>query len=253
MGTRKHVLQSDAWGEAKTKIGTPAVQAGGVQFTKHKIPATAFFYGYAPKINPFEIDWRELSKKAAENNCVVINFDCPNVPRNDPEAGAAEKVLSEKCSKSPRNTFAGANVILDISPPEDELLAGMHPKTRYNVRYAEKSGIFVREGLEGDLKTFTKFQRETARRQNFFVHNDSYYETVWETLRKYGMAKLLVAEFKGRPVSAWLFLVYEKTLYYPYGGWNKEHQNLFPNNLLCWEGIKMGKRAGCETFDMWGA
>jgi lipid II:glycine glycyltransferase (peptidoglycan interpeptide bridge formation enzyme) len=31
------------------------------------------------------------------------------------------------------------------------------------------------------------------------------------------------------------------------------HQNLFPNELLCWESIKYGKNLGCKVFDMWGA
>jgi len=36
--------------------------------------------------------------------------------------------------------------ILDLNAPEEELLRNMHPKTRYNIRLAEKRKVTVREG-----------------------------------------------------------------------------------------------------------
>lgn len=251
---KTHVVQSKKWGEVKTKSATPAVLAGGVQYTKHKIPGTPYFFGYAPKINPREIDFDQLKQSAKDNNCIAINLDCPNVTKDEPDAKELEKSLAKHCQPAAKDTFAKYNILLDLTPSEEELLANMHPKTRYNTRYAQKHGITVRQGttLE-DLNIFLQFQKSTADRQKFFVHPNHYYKNIWDVFYPEGMVKILIAELEGKPVSAWMFFVHDEVLYYPYGGWSGEHQKLFPNNLVCWEAIRLGKTLGCKAFDMWGA
>src|SRR3989304_5021820 len=167
-----HIGQSLEWGEFKSAMGTPAIRAGGLQYTKHKIPYTNFFYGYAPRVNPTDIDWKELKKSLQENQCVAVNFDVPNVVALTKEAKVAEKMFKDhKCKIAPRSTFAKANVLLDISKPEKELLENMHKKHRYNIKYAEKQGVTVRRGeSEKDFETFYILLSETATRQKYFVH-----------------------------------------------------------------------------------
>jgi len=50
-----------------------------------------------------------------------------------------------------------------------------------------------------------------------------------------------------------MLFVYDKTLYYPYGGSSEDHKNLFGSNMVAWEAMKLGKDYDCDTFDMWGA
>ncbi len=40
-------------------------------------------------------------------------------------------------------------VLIDLSPSEDEMLARMKQKTRYNIRLAQKKGVTVRVGTAG--------------------------------------------------------------------------------------------------------
>ncbi|OGC50561.1 hypothetical protein A2716_05150 [candidate division WWE3 bacterium RIFCSPHIGHO2_01_FULL_40_23] len=249
----RHIVQSQEWGEIKTKYGTKAAKAGSVQFTKHRIPFTSYFYGYSPKVNPKEINFKILEEILLKENVIAINFDCPNVTTDEEDFKENEDILKKACTPSKRNTFSKYNILFDIIPTEDVLLSNMHPKTRYNIKYAEKNGIKVREGGDKDITLFNKLQNETAKRQKFYIHPDRYYGLIWEVLSKKGMAKLLVAEYQGKPVSCWMLFLYKGVLYYPYGAWSGEHQNLFPNNLLCFEAIKQGKKEGCKTFDMWGA
>jgi len=253
---KQHIVQSLEWGEVKTKIGTPAVKVDGVQFTLHKVPLLPFNVGYCPKVDAEKIDWEELKEVGRKHRCIFIKIE-PIV-----ETGHAPSLPQALRPSKP--IFATQTILLDLTKSEEELLGGMKQKTRYNVRLAEKKGVVVEDppkagrSDEESLEVFLKLQKETAKRQGFFVHPDSYYRTVWEVLRPKGMAYFLIATIKQFdnltiPLVAWMLLRYEDTLYYPYGGSSAEYRNYMASNLMMWEAIKLGKKLGCKTFDMWGA
>lgn len=249
-----HVVQSPEWGEFKTKYGTKAYREGGVQFSVHKIPLTPFYYAYSPKVNPFEINWESLKQSLKKNRCVAINFDVPNVLKKSEKSLEAVHIFEEHCKKAPRDTFARFNILLDISQSEEDLLKNMHHKHRYNLGLAQRKGVIVKRGetLE-DFEAFYKLQKDTASRQKFYIHPKSYYQKIWELLHPKGIAYILTAYYEGEPLASWMFFVYDRVLYYPYGGSSEKYKNLFASTLIAWEGIKLGKEKGCAIFDMWGA
>lgn len=250
-----HILQSSEWGEFKTKMGTTAILAGGVQYTKHKIPLSSYYYGYAPKANPLSVNWRELKKSLEENDCVALNFDIPNILKNSPELEKALEIFEKNnCRKSQRDTFAKSNVILDISPSEEELLANMHKKLRYNIRYGEKKGVTVYKAeTDNDYEIFFKLLSETADRQKYYNHLNQYYKTVWKMFKEKGMAEILIAKYQDEPLAAWMLFFKGNVMYYPYGASSNKHRNLQASSYISWEAIKLGKEKGCKIFDMWGA
>ena len=66
--------------------------------------------------------------------------------------------------------FQADNVVIyndDHVKNEDEIFAGFHSKTRYNVRLATKKGVVVKEGTREDLKEFHKIMVETGARDGF--------------------------------------------------------------------------------------
>jgi len=252
-----HIVQSPEWGEFKTRMGTKAIQVGEIQFTLHKIPFTPHYIGYCPKVNPEKIDWEGLRQAGKENRCAAIRFDCPNVIKvrqGKGELPNPEEILKQHCQRAPRNTFAKHTIFLDLTPDEETLLARMKPKTRYNIHYAERHGITVEENTDEEgLNIFLKLQRETAQRQKFLIHSDSYFRTLLETLKTHRMIHILIAKHRGESLAAYLLLNHQGVLYYPYGGSYTEKRNLFPSNLLMWEAVRLGKTLGCKLFDMWGA
>jgi len=72
------------------------------------------------------------------------------------------------------------SVLVDLTASEDEILMRMKPKTRYNVRLAEKKGVTVRVGTVEDLPTLYKMYAETSVRDGFVIRNEDYYMTVWK-------------------------------------------------------------------------
>ena len=74
--------------------------------------------------------------------------------------------------------------VLDIRPDEQELLANMQAKWRYNVRLAARKGVSIRRG-EGltDLDTFYQLYQQTSQRDRFFIHSKDHYHAI---MRLYG-------------------------------------------------------------------
>lgn len=225
----------------------------------HKLPLLPFYIGYCPKVDPSQINWEKIKQAGRENKCAVIRFDCPDVIANSGDTFDSSYLNNwsgQSLVLSPRNTFSKHTILLDLAKSEEELLAGMKPKTRYNVRYTAKKGIKVKEESDQTgLENFIKLQRQTATRQKFHLHSDDYYRKVWQVLHPAGMAYILTAYHQDNPepLVSWMLFNYQGVLYYPYGGSSTYHRNLFPSEAVMWAAIKLGQRLNCRVFDMWGA
>jgi lipid II:glycine glycyltransferase (peptidoglycan interpeptide bridge formation enzyme) len=199
---KKHVLQSEIWEKFKNEYGTPAIRVGEILYTKHKIPFSNYYYGYCPRVNPFDIDFEELKNSMKENSCVAVHFDVPNVTKSDERAEKAENLLKEKCVKSQRDEFAKGNFFMDLGKTEEEMLSNMHKKHRYNVRLAQRKGVTVRESTsDKDFDLFYDLYHETSQRQKFYGRSKKYLEGVWNNFRNENSSFLLIAEYEGRPLS----------------------------------------------------
>jgi lipid II:glycine glycyltransferase (peptidoglycan interpeptide bridge formation enzyme) len=163
------------------------------------------------------------------------------------------------------------SVLIDLQPTEEEILARMKQKTRYNVRLAEKKGITVRAGTLDDLPMLYKMYAETSVRDGFVIRDEGYYMTVWKTFMHSNVGRLaslkvsmfepvnlptcepLVAEVDGEPVAGLFLFLFAGRAYYVYGMSREVHREKMPTYLLQWEAIKRARAAGCTVYDLWGA
>ncbi|MDD5415504.1 MAG: peptidoglycan bridge formation glycyltransferase FemA/FemB family protein [Candidatus Daviesbacteria bacterium] len=273
-----HVIQSYEWGEFRKSLQIPLLRYGiyhgnklskAFQLTLHKIPFTNQYVGYLPK-GPFpnkELA-KALKKIGQENNCAFIKIE-PDVIANihpvvlsetkdiNPELYSSLIAQNDSVDtnfiKSPKPLFTKYNFIVDLTKSEEELLKKMHPKTRYNIKVAQKHRVRVEERRDDEaFEIYLKLYFETTKRQGYHGHNKNYHRKVWQTLKNAGMARLLIAYYQ-LPLTAWMLLNFKGTLYYPYGGSSKIHPEVMANNLVAWEAIKLGKKMGFKKFDMWGA
>ncbi len=254
-----HVMQSWQWGEARMALGTPVLRYGlyekgklktAFQLTLHKIPLLGKNVGYLPK-GPFpDADLaKALIKIGKDYNCAFIKIE-PNFEKAD----SVQLSVNSAFKNSPKPLFTKYNFVLDLTKTEEELLKQMHQKTRYNIRVAQKHGVVIKETTEDkDFNTYLKLYFETTQRQGYHGHNENYHRKIWDTLKETGMARLLIAYFGKEPLTAWMLLNFNNTLYYPYGGSSKAHPEVMANNLIAWEAIKLGKKLNLKQFDMWGA
>jgi lipid II:glycine glycyltransferase (peptidoglycan interpeptide bridge formation enzyme) len=256
-----HIVQSWEWGEFRKKNGLDLVRLAhfdgpkmvcAYQLTFHQVPFFKQTIGYLPKgPMPDETMIKALWDVGARRNATFIKLE-PNVLSDERLRDKVENLKGTVRSLKP--LFTKYNFLLDLTKSEDALLAGMHQKTRYNIGIAQKKGVKVYESVKDeDFKSYLELYFETTKRQKYFGHTPHYHQLVWETLKKAKMARLLIAKYQNKPLVAWMLFNFGDTLYYPYGGSSTEHRELMASNLVAWEAIKLGRKMGLKTFDMWGA
>lgn len=259
-----HVVQSWQWGEFRKGLGLPLLRYGiyknnqlskAFQLTLHQIPFSAQYVGYLPKGPAPDRDLAQsLITIGKQHHCAFIKVE-PNIL----SAGKPYTIHSSFLP-SPKPLFTKFNFILNLTDSEDKLLKNTHPKTRYNIRLAQKKGVFVEERSDDEaFSIYLRLYFETTQRQGYYGHNQHYHRLLWKILKEAKMARLLIAFYKPAdlaltlPLAAWMLFNFKDTLYYPYGGSSDQYKEVMASNLVAWEAIKLGKRIGCKKFDMWGA
>jgi lipid II:glycine glycyltransferase (peptidoglycan interpeptide bridge formation enzyme) len=258
----RHVIQSWEWGEFRKKMGLDLVRLGhyegnrliqAYQLTFHPVPFLKNTIGYLPKGPiPDGKMVEALSDLGRKKNAAYIKIE-PNVFKERLTTND-ERLTKLGLIPSKKSLFTKYNFLIDLTKSEEQLLAAMHPKTRYNIGIAQKKGVEVYESTkQEDFEIYLKLYFETTRRQKYFGHTPTYHRQLWETLMPAKMARTLIAKYQGKPLVAWMLFNFADTLYYPYGGSSTEHKEVMASNLVCWEAIRLGKKMGLKVFDMWGA
>lgn len=260
-----HPLQSWEWGEFRLKTGIKVIRLGirqnqklteALQFTIHPIPFTRYNIGYLPKSGKHSsVMLKALSEYGKKFNCIFIKLE-PNISKDDfkswPNIEGVEIIYSS------HPLFTKYTFQLDLSKSEEDLLKAMHPKTRYNIKVAQKNGVIVTEDNSQEaFNNYLKLMTETTIRQKFYAHNKNYHHLMWETLRSSKIAHLFTAVYthgnKRCVLTAWILFIFNGILYYPYGASSTLYKNVMASNLMMWEAIKFGKKNNAKLFDMWGS
>ena len=257
-----HPLQAREWGDFREKTGVKVVRIDNLQLTIHPVPHTKFTIGYLPKGPlPTKEMLNKLKALGKAENCILIQLE-PNVENTE---GLKLELKKLGLIPAAHPLFTNYTFILDLTKSEEELLKDMHPKTRYNIRVAEKKGVkIVEDNSDNAFKQYLKLTKETTTRQNFYAHGEQYHRLMWEALKvangKWQMANrdeltahLFEAVYNNEVLVTWVLFVLGDTLYYPYGASSSNYREVMASNLMMWEAIKFGKSLGLKKFDMWGA
>ena len=252
-----HLLQTGEWGELKSAFGWKPVRIVngevGVQILFHRLPL-GFTVGYIPKAaissqrSAFSQDfWREIDSACKQNRAIFLKLE-PDLWQN----AALEhlQITNPQLRISPHNIQPPRTIVVDIKDAEEQILARMKQKTRYNIRLAEKKGVTIRAW--DDVESFHKMMLITGGRDGFGVHSHEYYQRAYDLLHPKQMGELLLAEFEGKSLAALFVAKNGNRAYYLYGASTDEERNRMPAYLLQWEAMKWAKARGCEEYDLWG-
>jgi peptidoglycan pentaglycine glycine transferase (the first glycine) len=249
-----HLLQTGEWGELKSAFGWKPVRiicgSVGVQILFRKLPLV-FSVGYIPKLavnskqSAFSQElWREIDLVCRQNRAIFLKLE-PDLWDDQ-----AHETWNLKLETSSHNIQPPRTVIVDIKSSENEIIARMKQKTRYNIRLAEKKGVTIRAW--DDIESFHKMMLLTGKRDEFGVHSCEYYQRAYDLLHPKQMGELLLAEYEGKPLAALFVARNGNRAYYLYGASTDEERNRMPTYLLQWEAMKWAKACGCEEYDLWG-
>ena len=251
-----HILQTAEWGELKQGFGwdVERIVSGesGIQILFRKLPL-GFSVAYAPK--PINSNWlfvngnsfwAEIDAVCRKHKAVFLKIE-PDFW--DTEAAAiADYQLP--LTVSPHNIQPPRTVVVSLAGTDDEILARMKQKCRYNVRLAEKKEVTVRSW--DDLDGFHRLMEVTGGRDGFGVHSREYYQKAYELFHPTGVADILVAEYDSKPLAALMVFALGQRAYYLYGASTDEERNRMPTYLLQWRAMQWARERGCAEYDLWG-
>ena len=198
--------------------------------------------GLKNEVDNFQRYLKDLGK---ENKSIFIKME----PMDDV---VMEIVYRKNLKKSKKSIQPTRTVLVDAFLPEAGLLEGMHHKTRYNIRLAEKKELKFEE--KEDVKEFWKLLKKTAKNDNFSTHGYEYYEKLIEFFSndKELKTKIVFEMNEGKMLAGAILLTFGDTVYYLHGAMDRDYKSWMAPYLMHWEIMKWAKVQGYHYYDFWG-
>ena len=259
-----HVLQTWEWGQFKSRWGwTPRYfvdeDQGGVHaaalILRRTISPLKLSILYVPKGPALDYANAALADRVLRELVALARRERALFIKIDPDLNQADRsILRDRGWRYSAEQIQFRNTMLiNLTRSEDELLAAMKPKTRYNVRLAQKKGVTVRSGELADLDLLYRLYAATSQRDGFIIRPIAYYRDAWGSFIRSGLAQPLIAEVEEEPVAGLILFHFADRAWYMYGMSSNLHRDKMPNQLLQWEALRWAKAHGCTIYDLWGA
>jgi len=286
MFPQPHFLQTWEWGEIKQKYGwekdfkvwhdgdgnviaAAMILMRSARFLKGLVNLRILYIPRGPLFVNMEASTRkvvldDLQEYARTKKAVFIKMD-PEIIIYEGMPGEADEgtnqagiAFQEDLKK--RKWFFSSDqiqfrntVVINLEPPEEDLLAAMKQKTRYNIRLAERRGVSIRQAHPADFSLLYDMYLETSLRDGFIIREREYYLDVWELFTSHAMAQAFIAEAEGEAVAGLFLFFVGKQAWYFYGMSTDRYKEKMPNYLLQWEAMRFAKNRGVISYDLWGA
>lgn len=247
-----HLLQTSTWGQLKSGFGwsVTRVQEGraGAQILFRKLPL-GFTIGYIPKgpVGPWLPDLLPaMDALCRQRGAFVLKIEA------DERWGLTlgPKLEGAGFRSSPHGVQPKRTILVDLRPDEEDILAAMHQKTRYNIRLSARKGVTVRPWA--DVDAFIGMMEETANRHDFGTHVPAYYRQAYELFEPTGACQIFVAELEGEPLASLMAFARGERAWYFYGASSGKERSRMPTYGLQWAAIRWAKSRGCKSYDLWG-
>lgn len=246
-------LQSHEWSDFQSKIGRKIFSINKKSVMKYNLPL-GMNYLYCPRPDfknkeEFVEFIHETTKIGKKEKSMFLKIE-PDFSEDFPLNADSRIAKNFQISKTiqPQNSL-----LLDLKINEEEILANMHPKTRYNIRLAQKHKVKIEQTIDPKkIDIFWQLAIKTGTRDGFRYHEKEYYKKMLEILGKKEMVKLFIAYKNNAPAAAILVVFYKNTAIYLHGASDHNFRQLMAPYLLQWEAIKEAKKRKCLFYDFWG-
>lgn len=163
------------------------------------------------------------------------------------------------------------SVVIDIDKSDEDMLAAMKPKWRYNIRLAQKKGVRIEAfDYSADqaeaIDSFYILYEATGKRDRIALHPKSYYARLMDSSRISRSTdrpaepgteaipdlRVWIASHEGQNLAAIITIFFGTEATYLYGASSDEKRNLMPTYLLQWEAMRAARAEGCTSYDLYG-
>ena len=248
-----HLLQTSSWAEFKEAFGWSAIRVQAehcaAQILLRRLPL-GLSIAYLPK-GPLGTQWQELwlhvDTLCRNHHAIFLQVE-PDLFEPLPEEVRTQWLAGFSLKEhtiQPRRT-----IVIDLQPTEEQILASMKQKTRYNIRLAQRHGVLVRPSA--DLEGFYRMMQTTAQRDGFALHKAEYYRRAYDIFEPQDQVVLLEAVLDQKSLAYLMAFRQHERAWYFYGASDDEHRNLMPTYLLQWEAMRWAKANGAKLYDLWG-
>lgn len=249
-----HILQTPAWGALKAAFGwTPHyLQEGdlGAMVLFRRLPL-GLSVAYIPRgpigSGEWAGFWPAVDDLCREEKAVFLRVEpeiWQPVEQNFMDVNLPGFSETRQTIQPPRT------ILVSLNGSEEDLLNAMKPKTRYNIRLAERKDVVVK--FSHNINAFHRMMLTTGERDAFGIHSLAYYQKAYDLFASEGKCAHLVASYEDKPLAGLMVFSQGKTAWYFYGASTNEERNRMPAYLLQWEAMRWAKAKGCTTYDLWG-
>lgn len=258
------LLQSWQWADFQKSLGNSIFRLGVINgegqlqaaasIVKHELP---FEYNYlycprGPVINVLKLEdlnslFAEIKKIAKEEKSFLIRVDPPWLIGNE------KRLVDASFRKGEYEIQPKCSFVIDITKNEQELLATMKQKTRYNIGLAQRKEVKVRSSSEAaDIESFWQLTKQTSSRDGFTPHPKEHYKKMFDILSQNGTVKLFLAEYDNKIIAANMMSFFGKVCTYLHGASANMYRDIMAPHLLQWEAILEAKKLGFQFYDFGG-
>lgn len=151
--------------------------------------------------------------------------------------------------KSPRHIHCEATRIIDLTKSDEEILAQMKPKGRYNIKVAAKKNVETH--MSRDVNAFHALAAETGKRDGFVPQSKKHYEAFMNSLSGSFLLLATTAD-SPEPIAGLMGVIWNGKGIYYYGASSYEHRALMAPYALQWSAMAHCKNEGCLSYDLLG-
>lgn len=266
---RDSFLQTEFWSEVKAAEGwRPYFLGDDKILLLVRSLRPGFAIGYVPYgwiDGPFSdkkaVELSRLWKKQTGEPLFLIKWDLPLTVSFTHQEGIDtdfDFAIGKGMKKAVSDIQPPDTVWLDLTQDSQKLLGEMHKKTRYNLSYAQRKGVTVREASLEELPIWYELYQTTAQRDKIAIHSQNYYKRVLaksaslEEKDQRPAVKLYLAQHEEDILAGIIVLFYRQKAIYLYGASSNKKRELMPAYLLQWTAIEQAKAIGCKSYDFYG-
>ena len=146
--------------------------------------------------------------------------------------------------------------IVNLAMPVEQVWAKIHKSARKEIRQAQRKNPISIRTIDDrqDLPQWYKLIQQSFSWNHVPLADISLFESAFDVLYPKGMIQFLIGTASdGHDIAASVALLYKKTIYGWYRGFDRKYGSCLPNDQMVWRVLQWGAENGHEFFDFGGA